>query len=87
MRLSLRRITITAGLVAGGGFLMAAGPGTTCASYSAESALVTVDPCFIFNCQDALGGVLNPCTQAVDPITGQVTRPPLFLACPDDQGP
>ncbi len=86
MRLSLRRIVIWAGLAAGGGFLMT-GPGTTCSSFSAESALVAVDACFIFDCQTALGGVLNPCQDVTDPITGEVTRPALFLDCPDAVGP
>jgi hypothetical protein len=82
MRFSLRRIAISASLVAGGGFLMT-GPGTSCLSFSAESALVAVDPCFIFDCQTALGGVLDPCNSVRDPATGQDTRPPLFLNCPD----
>ncbi|MHC4698388.1 MAG: hypothetical protein ACYTFA_16770 [Planctomycetota bacterium] len=86
MRLSLRRIVIWAGLAAGGGFLMS-GPGTTCSSFSAESALVTVDACFIFDCQSALGGVLDPCDEVRDPVTGEVINPALLLDCPDAAGP
>ena len=86
MRMNLRRIVISAALAAGGGFLMS-GPGTTCSSFSAESALVAVDSCFIFDCQSALGGVLDPCQEIRDPVTGAVTRPALFLDCPNLVGP
>lgn len=51
-------------LVAGGGFLMA-GPGTGCGSYLLETAFVTADFCFIFDCQNGIfGGTIDPCEVA-----------------------
>ncbi len=48
-------------LLAGGGFLLA-GPGTSCSNYLVESAFVTADFCFIFDCQNGIfGGTIEPC--------------------------
>ncbi len=51
----LRRIASIAGLVLAGGVVLA-GPGTSCTSFVAQSAVSALDASFIFRCQDAGGG-------------------------------
>jgi len=51
----LRRIASIAGLVLAGGMLLA-GPGTSCTSFLAQSAVSGLDASFVFRCQDAGGG-------------------------------
>ena len=59
-----RRIAVVVSLIGVGGFLMA-GPGTSCTSFVAQSALVATDFCFIFDCVNGpLGGTLDPCAGA-----------------------
>lgn len=72
MRSRTRRAALTLALLAGGGFLMA-GPGTSCSSFFGESAFVSTDFCFIFDCQNGiLGGTVEPCA----------TDQPFFVDCP-----
>lgn len=85
MRSRTRRAALTLALLAGGGFLMA-GPGTSCGNFLGESAFVSTDFCFIFDCQNGfLGGTIKPCDTgtglggAVDP---DVTNSPFFVDCP-----
>ena len=47
-----------AALVFVGGFLLA-GIGTTCGSFTAESAFSAADTAFIFDCDTAFGGVFE----------------------------
>ncbi|MFQ5592481.1 MAG: hypothetical protein ACE5HE_15090 [Phycisphaerae bacterium] len=80
-----RRTTKAVSLALAGGFLLA-GIGTTCTSFTGTAALDAVDFCFIFDCQNALGGIVDPCVQfqTVNTTTGQVTGPPqgMLVDCP-----
>jgi hypothetical protein len=61
-----------------GGFLMQYNTG--CLSYTAESALVATDFCFIFDCQNGLfGGTIDPCANQ---DTDAAPTPPFFADCP-----
>lgn len=83
MRSRFYRVVVAAGLIAGGGFLMA-GPGTSCASFAGESAFVATDLCFIFDCQNGiLGGTIDPCGGGSGAQTVESgTQQPLFTDCP-----
>jgi hypothetical protein len=71
-----RRMMATLGLALGGAYLLA-GPGTSCGSYLATTALAATDFCFIFDCQNGiLGGTIDPCA-----TTNGVG--PLFADCPN----
>lgn len=65
MRTRIRRWAVTAGLICGGGFLMA-GPGTSCVSFIGETALTAIDSSFIFDCTDAVGGTVDLDTFLLD---------------------
>ncbi len=86
MRIRSRRVTALAGLVAAGGYLMAAS-GSGCSSFSADSLLVTTDFCFIFDCQSGVfGGTIAPCTGAGSgnqTIEGTSDQLPLLTDCPN----
>jgi hypothetical protein len=62
MRTRTRRIVAAISLLAASGILTS-GPGTGCISgYVTESTFVTLDFCFIFDCQNGiLGGTIDPC--------------------------
>ena len=47
-----------AGLVLAGGYLTLAS-GTNCISYLGETAMTAVDTSFVFDCQNAFGGVID----------------------------
>ena len=55
MHSRFRRIVAIAGLLVAGGFVMA-GPGTSCTSFSGETAITSLDTSFVFDCQNAFGG-------------------------------
>jgi len=75
-----RAIMVVLGLLSSGGFLLA-GPGTGCTSFIAESALVSTDFCFIFDCQNGLlGGTINPCPGI--PGGAQTIESAVFTDCP-----
>lgn len=84
MRSRCRALALTASVLTAGGFLFA-GPGTGCASYMAETALVTTDFCFVFDCQNGIfAGTIDPCTgqgsgNQTFEAQGQL---PLFTDCP-----
>ena len=84
MRSRKRRFAAVASLVLAGGFLMA-GPGTSCLSFVGESAFVSTDFCFIFDCQNGfLGGSIRPCAgQGSGNQTFQNDDLPLFADCPN----
>ncbi len=86
MRSRFRRTAKVVALVTGGGFLMA-GPGTGCLEFVAESALVTTDFCFIFDCQNGLlGGAVKPCPNPTNSDDNAVFSPPtgpVFFDCPN----
>lgn len=90
MRFRNRRYLVSAALVGTLGYLFA-GPGTSCASYIGESALVAANMCFIFDCQDGiLGGTIDPCSGAGSGALtgeGQGATPQLFTDCPRTGGP
>ncbi len=82
MRSHYRQVAKGIGLVAAGGFLMG-GIGTTCTSVAGTTALGGVDFCFIFDCQNALGGTVDLCDQYVAIQEGQVIGGGALLAdCP-----
>ncbi len=83
MRSRWRLMGVTVALALGGAFLTS-GPGTGCAAYLAESALVTTDFCFILDCQNGfLGGTIDPCTDEPAPNNPAVfPGGPLFTDCP-----
>lgn len=54
-----------AALVFVGGFLLA-GIGTTCASFTAESAFTAANTAFILDCDTALGGVFDLASVFID---------------------
>ena len=89
MRSRARKETAAITLLAASGFLTS-GPGTSCTSFIGQSALVTADLCFIFDCQNGiLGGTIDPCSgigSGSQTIEGQ-TQQPLFTDCPTNQGP
>jgi hypothetical protein len=78
-RKAIRRGAVAAALVSGGGFLL---QNNGCVSFTAESALVATDFCFIFDCQNGLfGGTIDPCApggSVLDPVGGG----PFFADCP-----
>ena len=84
MRIRVRRLFTALGMIGSFGYMMA-GPGTSCSSYAGESALVTADLCFIFDCQNGLfGGTVDPCSgigSGNQTVEGD-TQPPLFTDCP-----
>ncbi len=66
MRNRARKIITAASLLAASGFLTS-GPGTSCSSFVGESAMVSTDFCFIFDCQNGiLGGTVNPCAERTE---------------------
>jgi hypothetical protein len=79
-------VAAVAGLMAAGGFLLAA-PGSGCSSFTADSLLVSTDFCFIFDCQGGiLGGTVNPCSgvgSGDQTIEGDQSLP-LFTDCPNN---
>lgn len=79
MRYRLRTAAITVSLALGG--TLFAVSGSTCSTFSAESALATADLCFIFDCQNGiLGGTIDPCAiVGTDPDGNEV---PLLVDCP-----
>ena len=86
MRRHSRRIIMAIGFASAGGILLS-GPGSGCTSYVGETGLLATNFCFIFDCSQngILGGTLNPCAQSVGP-DGNI-QPPVFLDCPESQGP
>ena len=89
MRSRARKMIAAISLLAASGFVMS-GPGTGCTNYIGQSALITTDLCFIFDCQNGiLGGTIDPCSgigSGNQTFEGQ-TQPPLFTDCPINQGP
>jgi len=89
MRVRVRNWYSTLALAGTCGYLLA-GPGTSCSSYVGESALVTADLCFIFDCQNGIfGGTIDPCSgigSGNQTIEGG-TQQPLFTDCPTNLGP
>jgi hypothetical protein len=76
-RKAIRTGAIAAALLSGGGLLL---QNNGCVSFTAESALVATDFCFIFDCQNGLfGGTIDPCTPS-----GTEDNPvgPFFADCP-----
>jgi len=61
----VRRGWTIAGLVLGGGFLMA-GPGTSCMSFIGETAATSLDTSFVFDCQNPVGGTFDFTTFLID---------------------
>ncbi len=72
MRSRIRRTALTIASVAVGGYLMGTGG---CLSFLGEEAFRTIDFCFVIDCTDGAGGLLQPC----------LTETPLFADCPDQQ--
>lgn len=89
MRSRIRKVIATISLLAASGFVTS-GPGTSCSNFVGETALVAVDLCFIFDCQNGiLGGTIDPCSgigSGNQTVEGQ-TQQPLFTDCPTNQGP
>ena len=85
MRFRYRRAARAVSLALAGAFLMA-GVGTTCTSFAGRTALSATDFCFIFDCQNAVGGTVDLCaqTEVYDPGTGQYvdTGRSLLVDCP-----
>ncbi len=82
MRSRYRLVAKAASLVLAGGFLLG-GIGTTCTSFAGEAAIGAVDFCFIFDCQNALGGTVNPCVP-FDLRQGEIAQQDqtLLMDCP-----
>jgi len=85
MKRRSRRIPACVLLIGAGGFLLS-GPGTGCMSFLGESSFVSLDFCFIFDCQNGiLGGTIDPCSgvgSGDQTVEGQLTGVPLFTDCP-----
>jgi hypothetical protein len=79
------------GALIGAGSMLFSGPGTSCSSFIAESALEATNFCFILDCQNGvLGGTIDPCSgigSGDDTIEGEQTGQPLFTDCPIAGGP
>ncbi len=79
-----RKVISALTLLGSAGYLMA-GPGTSCSSFAGQSALVTADLCFIFDCQNGiLGGTIDPCSgigSGNQTVEGD-SQLPLFTDCP-----
>jgi len=76
-RKTIRRGAVAAAILTSGGFLLQY---NGYSSFTAESALVATDFCFIFDCQNGLfGGTIDPCTTG-----GTTANPtgPFFADCP-----
>jgi len=81
MRFRSRNVAIAAAMIGLGG-LVFSGPGTSCSSYMAETALTSADFCFIFDCQNGvLGGVFDPCSPLSETTVESQTALPLFTDC------
>ncbi|MCP4247991.1 MAG: hypothetical protein GY778_13165 [bacterium] len=72
MRRHRSRILLVSALFVSGGAYLLAGSTMGCASLGAETALSSVDMCFVFDCTGGIfGGVIDPCsTVGEDPNDG-----------------
>ena len=82
MQSRFRRIALTMVSVSVGGYLAGTGG---CLSFAGERLLETIDFCFIIDCTDGAGGLLQPC---ISRQNDQQNEGLLFQDCPDqNQGP